>query len=279
MAVLRDARALGSVLGRRGRAGHRRRARRHGVEPDLVPAEHSARGPGRGVPRRQAPAHRPRPVPLRRGGAGRPSPRGSATRAGRCNAVDAYRTVPADRARAGTARPSVAAGRRATLTAPSSVQAYLALRTRRWPLARARTRGLHRAGHRRGGPVGRPGRRARGLGLVADGIVAELVTARPWRRRRRRRLAGDGRATPPVSAVPPRRLPGAPAAAAASHPGAAAAGGRGPALGSTTSSPRCSCGRGWTSRPDRVHAGPVPAHGGLAGGRGQAPGRPGDPRR
>jgi uroporphyrinogen III methyltransferase/synthase len=126
MGALRDARDLGSVLvAAVGPATAE--ARQAGVEADLVPAEHSARGlvgafpdPGRRGSRRVLfPAADLAPGTI---------PDGLARSGWDVRRVEAYRTVP--RATPGPALlDRVAAADAVTFTAPSTVQAFLALRT------------------------------------------------------------------------------------------------------------------------------------------------------
>jgi uroporphyrinogen III methyltransferase/synthase len=126
MGALRDARALASVLVAAVGPATADALRRAGIEPDLVPAEHSARGlveafpdAGRGsVPRVLFPCADRAPGTI---------PEGLGRKGWVVRRVEAYRTVPA-------AAPAPALLRRVstadalTFTATSSVQAYLALR-------------------------------------------------------------------------------------------------------------------------------------------------------
>ena len=94
MAALRDARALGPVLVAAVGPATADALRTAGVEPDLVPAEHSARGlveefpapDGAGTGASCSPARTSRPTP---------SPRGSGAKGWDVQRVEAYRTVPA----------------------------------------------------------------------------------------------------------------------------------------------------------------------------------------
>ena len=129
MGALRDARALGGVLVAAVGPATADALRRTGVEPDLVPAEHSARGLVEAFPDPRASRRRgARPVPVRRPRARDHSRRARPRRGGTSSRVEAYRTVP-------RAAPEpalldrVAAADALTFTAPSAVQAFLALRT------------------------------------------------------------------------------------------------------------------------------------------------------
>ena len=145
-----------------------------GVEPDLVPAEHSARAlvevfpvPDAGGSRRVLfPCADLAPDTIAEG---------LGEKGWHVRRVEAYRTVPLS-----VPEPAlldrVAAADALTFTATSSVAAFVALRTPDGrPGAGARARRLHRAHDGRGGA----GRRAQGVheawGASADGIVAELV--------------------------------------------------------------------------------------------------------
>jgi uroporphyrinogen III methyltransferase/synthase len=127
MGALRDARALGSVLVAAVGPATADALRRCGVEPDLVPAEHSARGlveefPGAGS------AGSRRVVFPSADLAPDTIPEGLGQKGWDVQRVEAYRTVP-------RAAPEpalldrVAAADALTFTATSTVQAFLALRT------------------------------------------------------------------------------------------------------------------------------------------------------
>jgi uroporphyrinogen-III synthase len=125
--ALRDARALGSVLVAAVGPATADALRRAGVEPDLVPADHSARGlveafpePGRSDGRRVLfPAADLAPGTIGEGLAGK---------GWDVQRVEAYRTV-ARRVPEPALLDRVAAADALTFTAPSAVQAFLALRT------------------------------------------------------------------------------------------------------------------------------------------------------
>ena len=170
MGALRDARALGAVLVAAVGPATADALRRAGVEPDLVPAEHSARGlveefpddaGGRrcaGASCSRAPTSLPRPLP-----------RGSVRRGGTSAA-----SRPIARCRAPRPEPAlldrVAAADALTFTATSTVQAFLALRTAAGRAGDpAGAHRVHRADDGRRGPGGRVRRRARGLGCVGPG--------------------------------------------------------------------------------------------------------------
>ena len=287
----------GSDIGQRGGPLHGCAARRTGPRlrarwPPSGPATADAPAPdrrgarpgagraqrtraGRGVPRRGE-------RPARDGSCSRvptwlptPFPTGSAAKGWDVQRVEAYRTV-ARAAPEPALLDRVAAADALTLTATSAVQAFLALRTTEAGRCRCRrARGLHRADDGGRGPGGRARQRARGLGRVGRG-----------HRRRADRGTGPGaRLTArrlgrwPTRPLRPRRA-GSPCAGCAGCGAPRRCGGwwPRPASGSTTWSPRSSCGRGSPSRsrsrPCRASA----AHRRLAGGRGQAPGLARRPR-
>ncbi|HEY5384850.1 MAG TPA: uroporphyrinogen-III C-methyltransferase [Acidimicrobiales bacterium] len=127
MGALRDARALGSVLVAAVGPATAAALRRTGVEPDLVPAEHSARGlveafpdaPVGGTWRVLFPSADLAPATI---------PDGLRQKGWGVQRVEAYRTV-ARVAPVPALLDQVAAADALTLTAPSGVQAFLALRT------------------------------------------------------------------------------------------------------------------------------------------------------
>jgi uroporphyrinogen-III synthase len=127
MGALRDARALGSVLVAAVGPATADALRRTGVEPDLVPAEHSARGlveafpdaPVGGTWRVLFPSADLAPATI---------PDGLRQKGWIVQRVEAYRTV-ARAAPVPALLDQVAAADALTLTAPSGVQAFLALRT------------------------------------------------------------------------------------------------------------------------------------------------------
>ena len=208
VAELRDARALGPVLVAAVGPATADALRMAGVEPDLVPAEHSARGlveefpPSDGAGRRVLfPCADLSPDTI---------VEGLGQKGWEVRRVEAYRTVARS-----SPEPEllarVAAADAVSFTATSSVAAFGALAdSRGCTAAGAPARRLHRAHHRRGGPVGRLGGRARGLGLVRRGHRRRA--GRPLRPRCRHRLVGwtaMAPATPTVPAagdVPDRRL-------------------------------------------------------------------------
>jgi uroporphyrinogen III methyltransferase/synthase len=127
MGALRDARALGSVLVAAVGPATADALRRTGVEPDLVPAEHSARGlveefpdaPIGGTWRVLFPTGDLTPATI---------PDGLGRKGWEVQRVEAYRTV-ARAAPDPAVLDRVAVADALTLTAPSGVQAFLALRT------------------------------------------------------------------------------------------------------------------------------------------------------
>ena len=171
MGALRDARALGSRA-RWPPSGRPRptRLRRTGVEPDLVPAEHSARGlveefpdapAGTGTGRVLFPSAdlAPETIPDGLG----------ARRAGTSSA-----STPTARWHGRAPEPAlldrVAAADALTFTATSGVQAFMALRTPEgMPVPVPAPRRLHRADDGRRRPGGRARQRARGLGRLGPG--------------------------------------------------------------------------------------------------------------
>jgi uroporphyrinogen III methyltransferase/synthase len=127
MGALRDARALGSVLVAAVGPATAAALRRTGVEPDLVPAEHSARGlveafpdaPVGGTWRVLFPSADLAPATI---------PDGLSQKGWDVRRVETYRTVARD-APVPALLERVAAADALTLTAPSGVQAFLALQT------------------------------------------------------------------------------------------------------------------------------------------------------
>ena len=127
MGTLRDARALGSVLVAAVGPATADALRRAGVEPDLVPAEHSARGlvevfpaaPGAGAGRVLFPCADLAPGTI---------PDGLGEKGWEVHRVEAYRTV-ALTAPEPSLLERVAAADALTLSATSTVRAFLALRT------------------------------------------------------------------------------------------------------------------------------------------------------
>ena len=127
MGALRDARALGSVLVAAVGPATADALRRAGVEPDLVPAEHSARGlvevfpaaPGAGAGRVLFPCADLAPGTI---------PDGLGEKGWEVHRVEAYRTV-ALTAPEPSLLERVAAADALTLSATSTVRAFLALRT------------------------------------------------------------------------------------------------------------------------------------------------------
>ena len=126
MAELRDARALGPVLVAAVGPSTADALRMSGVEPDLVPAEHSARGLVDAFPAADGPDRRV----LFPGAAGAPGTivEGLAEKGWDVRRVEAYRTVPLS-APEPEVLAQVAAADALTLTATSSVEAFVALRT------------------------------------------------------------------------------------------------------------------------------------------------------
>jgi uroporphyrinogen-III synthase len=127
MGALRDARALGAVLVAAVGPATADALRRAGVEPDLVPAEHSARGlvevfpaaPGAGAGRVLFPCADLAPGTI---------PDGLGEKGWEVHRVEAYRTV-ALTAPEPSLLERVAAADALTLSATSTVRAFLALRT------------------------------------------------------------------------------------------------------------------------------------------------------
>ncbi len=127
MGSLRDARALGPVQVAAVGPATADALRRVGVEPDLVPAEHSARGlvavfpdaVGTGPQRVLFPCADLAPDTI---------PEGLAAKGWVVHRVEAYRTVPAA-APAPALLDRVTAADAVTFTAPSSVHAFVSLRT------------------------------------------------------------------------------------------------------------------------------------------------------
>jgi uroporphyrinogen III methyltransferase/synthase len=174
MGALRDARTLGPVLVAAVGPATADALRRSGVEPDLLPAEHSARGLVEAFP--DAPGDGARPVLFPSADlAPNTIPDGLGQKGWEVRRVEAYRTV-ARAAPEPALLEQVAAADALTLSATSTVQAFLALRTPD------------------GGPVAVPphvvcigpttaaAARAAGLenvheawGASAEGIVAELI--------------------------------------------------------------------------------------------------------
>ena len=180
MAELRDARALGPVLVAAVGPATADALRMAGVEPDLVPAEHSARRPGRGVPRRRergrgrwrGPTH---PVPLRRQRAGhdRRGPGGQGL--GRPARGGLPHRGPV-RPRARAAGPTWRRADAVSFAATSSVAAFLALRMATGEPVSAPPHVVCI------GPTTAAAARSAGLagvheawGSSAEGIVAELI--------------------------------------------------------------------------------------------------------
>jgi uroporphyrinogen III methyltransferase/synthase len=127
MGALRDARALGSVLVAAVGPSTADALRQTGVEPDLVPAEHSAWGlveefpdaPVGGTWRVLFPAGDLAPATI---------PDGLGRKGWEVHRVEAYRTVARAAPEPGLLE-RVAVADALTLAAPSGVQAFLALRT------------------------------------------------------------------------------------------------------------------------------------------------------
>ncbi|HEX4126878.1 MAG TPA: uroporphyrinogen-III C-methyltransferase [Acidimicrobiales bacterium] len=127
MGALRDARALGSVLVAAVGPATADALRRCGVEPDLVPAEHSARGLVEEFPDAASAGSR-RVVFPSADLAPETIPEGLGQKGWDVRRVEAYRTVP--RAAPEPALlEKVAAADALTFAATSTVQAFLALRT------------------------------------------------------------------------------------------------------------------------------------------------------
>ena len=173
MAVLRDARALASVSVAAVGPATADALRRAGVEPDLVPAEHSARGLVEEFPATEG----PRRLVLFPSAEGAPDTiaEGLGDKGWDVRRVDAYRTVPLTAPDPALLARVVTADA-LTLTATSSLQAFLALRT---PGGTP----LPVPGHVVCiGPTTAEAARSAGLagvheawGSSAEGIVAELV--------------------------------------------------------------------------------------------------------
>ena len=177
MGALRDARALGGVLVAAVGPATADALRRDGVEPDLVPAEHSARGLVEEFPDADGVG--------RAGGAGGAGarrvlfpcadlapgtiPDGLAAKGWDVRRVEAYRTV-ARAAPEPALLDRVAAADALALTATSAVQAFLALRTEAGrpvvPPAHIVCIGPTTAAAAAGSGVRR---RARGVGFVGPG--------------------------------------------------------------------------------------------------------------
>ena len=127
MGALRDARALGAVLVAAVGPATADALRRAGVEPDLVPAEHSARGLVDAFP--DAPDAGARTVLFPSADLAPPTiPEGLGDKGWQVRRVEAYRTV-ARAAPEPALLERVAAADALTLSATSTVQAFLALRT------------------------------------------------------------------------------------------------------------------------------------------------------
>jgi len=127
MGALRDARALGAVLVAAVGPATADALRRAGVEPDLVPAEHSARGLVDAFP--DAPEAGGRTVLFPSADLAPPTiPEGLGDKGWQVRRVEAYRTV-ARAAPEPALLERVAAADALTLSATSTVQAFLALRT------------------------------------------------------------------------------------------------------------------------------------------------------
>ncbi len=126
MAALRDARDLSGVSVAAVGLATADALRRAGIEPDLVPAEHSARGLVDAFPDSAAAISRRVLFPCADLAPGI-IPDGLGQKGWEVRRVEAYRTVP--RPAPGTAMlERVAAADALTFTAPSAVQAFLALR-------------------------------------------------------------------------------------------------------------------------------------------------------
>jgi uroporphyrinogen III methyltransferase/synthase len=174
MGALRDARALGSVLVAAVGPATADALRRAGVEPDLVPAEHSARGLVDAFP--DAPGVGARPVLFPSADlAPATIPDGLGQKGWSVRRVEAYRTVAREDPEPALLE-RVAAADALTLSATSTVQAFLALRT---PEGRPVTVPTHVVCI---GPTTAAAARAAGLenvheawGASAQGIVDELI--------------------------------------------------------------------------------------------------------
>ena len=127
MGALRDARALGGVLVAAVGPATADALRRNGVEPDLVPAEHSARGLVEEFPDAGSAGTRRVLFPCA-DLAPDTIPDGLAAKGWDVHRVEAYRTV-ARAAPEAALLERVAVADALTLTATSAVQAFLALRT------------------------------------------------------------------------------------------------------------------------------------------------------
>jgi uroporphyrinogen III methyltransferase / synthase len=126
MGALRDARQLGSVLVAAVGPATADALRRAGVEPDLVPDEHSARGLVAAFP--GAPDAGPRAVLFPAADlAPTTIPEGLGAKGWQVRRVEAYRTV-LDAAPTPALLDRLAAADALTFAAPSAVQAFLALR-------------------------------------------------------------------------------------------------------------------------------------------------------
>jgi uroporphyrinogen-III synthase len=126
MGAMRDAHQLGTVLVAAVGPATADALRRAGVEPDLVPDEHSARGLVAAFP--GAPDAGPRAVLFPAADlAPATIPEGLGAKGWEVRRVEAYRTVP-DAAPAPALLDRIAAADALTFAAPSAVQAFLALR-------------------------------------------------------------------------------------------------------------------------------------------------------
>jgi len=173
MAELRDARALGPVLVAAVGPATADALRMGGVEPDLVPAEHSARGLVDAFPAPDGP-DRGVLFPCAAGAPGTIA-EGLAEKGWDVRRVEAYRTVPLS-APEPEVLARVAAADALALTATSSVEAFVALRTPEGAPVPAPAHVVCI------GPTTAAAARSAGLrgvheawGASADGIVAELV--------------------------------------------------------------------------------------------------------
>jgi uroporphyrinogen-III synthase len=127
MGALRDARDLGAVLVAAVGPATADALRRAGVEPDFVPAEHSARGLVEDFPSPESATSRRVLFPCA-DLAPSTIPEGLGDKGWDVRRVEAYRTVPRD-APEPALLERVAAADALTFTATSTVQAFLALRT------------------------------------------------------------------------------------------------------------------------------------------------------
>jgi uroporphyrinogen III methyltransferase/synthase len=176
MGALRDARALGSVLVAAVGPATADALRRAGVESDLVPAEHSARGLVEEFPDARGAGGGARPVLFPSGDlAPATIPDGLGQKGWEVRRVEAYRTV-ARTAPEPALLERVAAADAVTLSATSAVHAFLALRT---PEGRPVAAPAHVVCI---GPTTAAAARAAGLenvheawGASAQGIVDELI--------------------------------------------------------------------------------------------------------